>query len=200
MSCEDIFHVLINNFLIVFSKSYSREKFVTIWPGDMGETSRGCRGRLGTIQTFSGWKDPPYHPSDGTESTHYNSPPEHPGIILSPRVSPQNQAVSSNSHDDVLQKRVWVCSDLIFSYSDINNLRPYFSNNSVIKNDWLIQSRLKISNLAFDLFGYLCVNWIWGDIEPSPIEYLRRYSIKDIPWYSVDTKISNSAPGQVGYF
>ena len=36
MSYEDIFHELTNNFLKVFSKSYSREKFVTIWPGDIG--------------------------------------------------------------------------------------------------------------------------------------------------------------------
>ena len=36
MSCEDIFHVLIDNFFSVFSKSYSRAKFVTIWSGDIG--------------------------------------------------------------------------------------------------------------------------------------------------------------------
>ena len=36
MNCEDIFHVPINNFFDYFPKSYSREEFVTIWPGDGG--------------------------------------------------------------------------------------------------------------------------------------------------------------------
>ena len=51
MNCEGIFHALINNFLNVFSKNYSGEKFITIWPRDIGG---GGSTRLVTNRVMGG--------------------------------------------------------------------------------------------------------------------------------------------------
>ena len=51
MNCEDIFYVHINNFFDYFPKSYLREEFVTIWPGDiggMGVNQHGDKGGGGS--------------------------------------------------------------------------------------------------------------------------------------------------------